>query len=152
MPNTKIFHLIQPSPDGEGAARAVKLALKRAGLSSGDIDYINAHGTATLLNDRTESTVIKSVFGDKAKSITVSASKSMMGHLLGAAGGIESVISVLAINNGMVPPTINLTHPDPECDLDYVPNDSRKKNVETILSNSFAFGGQNASILVKKFQ
>jgi len=146
------FHLIQPSPDGEGAARAVKLALKRAGLSSGDIDYINAHGTATLLNDRTESTVIKSVFGDKAKSIPVSASKSMMGHLLGAAGGIESVISVLAINNGMVPPTINLTHPDPECDLDYVPKKARRVKVQTAMSNSFGFGGHNSVLIFRQYQ
>jgi len=146
------FHLTQPSPEGEGAANAVRLALKRAGLSPSDIDYINAHGTATLLNDRAETAVIKSVFGDRAKRIPISASKSMIGHLLGAAGSIEAVISVLAINHGMVPPTINLTRPDPECDLDYVPNKARRVKVRTAMSNSFGFGGHNSVLIFRQYQ
>ncbi len=148
------FHLTQPSPDGEGAARALRLALKRANLSPGDIDYINAHGTATLLNDRTETRAIKSVFngnGHDAYRIPISATKSMIGHLLGAAGSIEAVISVLAINHGIVPPTINLTHPDPECDLDYVPNVARKVKVETAMSNSFGFGGHNSVLIFRRY-
>ncbi len=148
------FHLTQPSPDGEGAARALRLALKRANLSPGDIDYINAHGTATLLNDRTETRAIKSVFngnGHDAYRIPISATKSMIGHLLGAAGSIEAVISVLAINLGIVPPTINLTHPDPECDLDYVPNVARAVKVETAMSNSFGFGGHNSVLIFRRY-
>ena len=146
------FHLTQPSPEGEGAVRAVRLALKRASLSPNEIDYINAHGTATLLNDRTETTVIKSVFGDRAKHIPVSASKSMLGHLLGAAGSIEAVITILAINHGVLPPTINLTHPDPECDLDYVPNQARRAKIQTAMSNSFGFGGHNSVLIFRQYQ
>lgn len=146
------FHLIQPSPDGEGAARAVRLALKRAGLAPDEIDYINAHGTATLLNDRTETTVIKTVFGDRAKHIPVSASKSMTGHLLGAAGSIEAVITILAIKHGVLPPTINLTHPDPGCDLDYVPNRARQLKIQTAMSNSFGFGGHNSVLIFRRYQ
>ena len=146
------FHLTQPSPDGEGATRAVKLALKRAGLNPNEIDYINAHGTATLLNDRTETSVIKNVFGNRAKQIPISASKSMMGHLLGAAGSIEAVITILAMNHGVIPPTINLTHPDPECDLDYVPNQVRQAKIETAMSNSFGFGGHNSVLIFRKYQ
>jgi len=146
------FHLTQPSPDGEGAARAVKLALRRADLSPIDIDYINAHGTATLLNDRTETTVIKNVFGERAKHVPISASKSMLGHMLGAAGSIEAVITVLTINHGVLPPTINLTHPDPECDLDYVPNQARKAKIRTAMSNSFGFGGHNSALIFRQYQ
>ncbi|MFC2052434.1 beta-ketoacyl-ACP synthase II [Chloroflexota bacterium] len=146
------FHLTQPSPDGEGAARAVRLALKRAGLSPGEIDYINAHGTATLMNDRTETTVIKSVFGDRAKHIPISASKSMTGHLLGAAGSVEAVITILAINHGIIPPTINLTQSDPECDLDYVPNQARRVKIQTAMSNSFGFGGHNSVLIFRRYQ
>jgi len=146
------FHLTQPSPDGERAARAVRLALRRADLSPNDIDYINAHGTATLLNDRTETAVIKNVFGDRAKHIPISASKSMIGHLLGASGSIESVITVLAIKHGVLPPTINLTHPDPECDLDYVPNHARKVKIRTAMSNSFGFGGHNSVLVFRQYQ
>lgn len=146
------FHLTQPSPDGEGAIRAVRLALKRASLSPNEIDYINAHGTATLLNDRTETTVIKSVFGDRAKHIPVSAIKSMIGHLLGAAGSIEAVITILAINHGVLPPTINLTHPDPDCDLDYVPNQARRAKIQTAMSNSFGFGGHNSVLIFRQYQ
>ncbi len=148
------FHLTQPSPEGEGATRALRLALKKAGLNPGDIDYINAHGTATLLNDRTETRAIKSVFngnGHDAYHIPVSASKSMTGHLIGAAGSIEAIICVLAINNGIVPPTINLTHPDPECDLDYVPNKARPVKVKTAMSNSFGFGGHNSVLIFRRY-
>lgn len=145
------FHLVQPSPDGHSAARAVKLALERAAVSPGEVDYINAHGTATILNDRAETNVIKSVFGEKAKQIPVSASKSMIGHLIGAAGSIEAVITVLALKNGILPPTINLANPDPECDLDYVPNHSRKADIKTAMSNSFGFGGHNSVLVFKKY-
>jgi beta-ketoacyl-acyl-carrier-protein synthase II len=148
------FHLTQPSPDGEGAARALRLALSRANLNPSDIDYINAHGTATLLNDRTETRAIKSVFnqnGHNAYRIPISASKSMTGHLLGAAGGIEAVICILSLNHGIVPPTINLTHPDPECDLDYVPNVARPVKVKTAMSNSFGFGGHNSVLIFRQY-
>lgn len=148
---SEAFHLTQPSPDGEGAARALSLALQRAGLSPSDIDYINAHGTATLLNDKTETSAIKSVFGEYAYRTPISASKSMTGHLLGAAGSIEAVISVLTINHGIIPPTINLTHPDPECDLDYVPNKARLVNVRTVVSNSFGFGGHNSVLIFRAY-
>jgi 3-oxoacyl-[acyl-carrier-protein] synthase II len=145
------FHLTKPAPGGESAASAVKLALERANVSPDEIDYINAHGTATILNDRTETAVIKSVFGDRAKHIPVSASKSMIGHLLGAAGSIEAVITVLAMKHGVVPPTINLTHPDPECDLDYVPNKARKAKINTAVSNSFGFGGHNSVLVFRNY-
>ena len=146
------FHPTQPSPEGEGAARAVRLALKRADLSPSDIDYINAHGTATLLNDRTETNVIKNVFSDRAKHIPISSSKSMIGHLLGAAGSIEAVITILAMKYGVIPPTINLTHPDPECDLDYVPNQARRAKIRTAMSNSFGFGGHNSVLIFREHQ
>ncbi len=146
------FHLTQPSPGGEGAVRAAKLALKRAGLSPGEIDYISAHGTATLLNDRTETAAIKSVFGDRAKQIPISASKSMIGHLIGAAGSVEAVIAILALNNGIAPPTMNLTHPDPECDLDYVPNQARQVKIQTAMCNSFGFGGHNSVLIFRQYQ
>ncbi len=145
------FHITQPSPDGESAARAIKVALNEACLSPSEIDYINAHGTATLLNDRMETIVIKSVFGDRAKHIPISSSKSMIGHLLGAAGSIEAVITILAMNQGVLPPTINLTHPDPECDLDYVPNQARRVKIRTAMSNSFGFGGHNSVLIFRKF-
>jgi len=145
------FHITQPSPNGEGAARALRLAIKRAGLSPSDIDYINAHGTATLLNDQAETRAIKSVFGDYAYRIPISGSKSMTGHLLGATGSIEALICVLAINHGVVPPTINLTHPDPECDLDYVPNKARQVKVKTAISNSFGFGGHNSVLIFRQY-
>jgi len=145
------FHLTQPSPNGDGAARALRLALKKADISPNDIDYINAHGTATLLNDRTETNAIKSVFGEYAHRIPVSASKSMLGHSLGAAGSIEAVICVLAINHGIVPPTTNLTHPDPQCDLDYVPNKARQVKVKTAVSNSFGFGGHNSALIFRRY-
>jgi 3-oxoacyl-[acyl-carrier-protein] synthase II len=146
------FHLTQPAPDGAAAALAVRLAMERGNVSPGEIQYINAHGTATLLNDRMETNVIKSVFKERAKQIPISASKSMIGHLLGAAGGIEAVITVLAMQHGMLPPTINLTAPDPECDLDYVPNAARKAEVKTAISNSFGFGGHNSVLIFRQMQ
>jgi len=145
------FHLTQPAPDGVSAVRAVRTALENAGLSPDDVDYVNAHGTATPLNDRTETNVIKTVFGERAKRLPVSASKSMVGHLLGAAGGIEAVITLLALQNNLVPPTINLEFPDPECDLDYVPNTARPAELDVVLSNSFGFGGHNSVLLFKRF-
>jgi 3-oxoacyl-(acyl-carrier-protein) synthase len=146
------FHLIQPSPEGESATRAVKIAMARAGLGPKDIDYINAHGTATLLNDRTETRVIKNVFDGRANDIPISASKSMIGHLLGAAGAIEAVITVLAMQHNIAPPTINLTNPDPDCDLDYVPNYARDVEINTAISNSFGFGGHNSVLIFRRFQ
>ncbi len=144
------FHLTAPSPDGVSAARALNMALDRAGIAASDVDYINAHGTATLLNDRTETNVIKSVFGEAAYRIPVSASKSQLGHLIGAAGGIEAVVTILALQHGILPPTINLTDPDPECDLDYVPNHARKTDISVAVSNSFGFGGHNSVLVFRK--
>ncbi|MBI4303379.1 MAG: beta-ketoacyl-ACP synthase II, partial [Chloroflexi bacterium] len=135
------FHITQPSPNGDGAVKALSLALKKAGISPGEVDYINAHGTATVLNDRTETQVIKRVFGEIADRVPVSSTKSMTGHLLGAAGALEAIICVQAINKGIIPPTMNLTNPDPECDLDYVPNLARPLPVNLAISNSFGFGG-----------
>ncbi len=145
------FHLTQPSPDGEGAARAMRMAMKDAAVTPADIDYINAHGTATLLNDRAETRAMKSVLGNYAYRIPISGSKSMTGHLLGASGSVEAVICVLAINHGVIPPTINLTHPDPECDLDYVPNEARQMKVKTAVSNSFGFGGHNSTLIFRRY-
>ena len=145
------YHMTSPPPDGEGAARCMKLALEDAGITSGRVDYINAHGTSTQLNDLYETRAIKSVFGDKSNTIPISSTKSMTGHLLGGAGGIETVFTALTIHDGIIPPTINLDNPDPECDLDYVPNVARKADVETAMSNSFGFGGTNAAIVLKKY-
>jgi 3-oxoacyl-[acyl-carrier-protein] synthase II len=145
------FHITQPSPNGVGAAKALSLALKKAGISPSEVDYINAHGTATQLNDKTETHAIKSVLGELAYRIPISASKSMIGHLIGAAGAIEAVISILAINHGIIPPTINLNHPDPECDLDYVPNKARQAEVKTAVSNSFGFGGHNSVLIFRRY-
>ena len=145
------FHITQPSPNGEGATQALSLALKKAGVSPNEVDYINAHGSATVLNDKTETHAIKSVFGESAYHIPISASKSMLGHLIGAAGAIEAVICILAINHGIIPPTLNLTHPDPECDLDYVPNKARPAGVTTAVSNSFGFGGHNSVLIFRRY-
>jgi len=145
------YHMTSPPPDGEGAARCMKSALIDAGITSGRVDYINAHGTSTQLNDLYETRAIKSVFGDKAHTIPVSSTKSMTGHLLGGAGGIETVFTALAIHDGIIPPTINLNNPDPECDLDYVPNMARKAELETAMTNSFGFGGTNAALVLKKY-
>jgi len=145
------YHITSPAPEGVGAARCMNVTLNDAGLSPDDVSYINAHGTSTKFNDENESSAIKAVFGKKAYDIPVSSTKSMTGHLLGAAGGIEAVFSVLAIDKGVIPPTINYEFPDPECDLDYVPNKSRVFSVDVALSNSFGFGGTNACILFRKF-
>lgn len=146
------YHITSPPPDGEGAARCMKSALEDAGITSGRVDYINAHGTSTQLNDLYETRAIKSVFGDKSHTIPISSTKSMTGHLLGGAGGIETVFTALAIHDGIIPPTINLDNPDPECDLDYVPNISRKADLETAMTNSFGFGGTNAALVLKKYR
>lgn len=146
------YHVTAPEPSGAGAAKAMEYAIKDAGLTPKDISYINAHGTSTVLNDKVETLAIKTVFGEYAKSVPISSTKSMTGHLLGAAGGVEFAACVCAIRNGIVPPTINYETPDPDCDLDYVPNTARKIPVTVTLSNSLGFGGHNASIVVKKFQ
>ncbi|MGB2798775.1 MAG: beta-ketoacyl-ACP synthase II [Dehalococcoidia bacterium] len=145
------FHITQPSEDGEGGARAMVMALKKAGLEPGEIDYINAHGTSTPLNDKNETIAIKTVFGENAYRIPISSTKSMTGHLLGAAGAIEAAICVLTIQHGVIPPTINLTCPDPECDLDYVPNVARQAKVDTALSNAFGFGGHNSTLIIRRY-
>jgi 3-oxoacyl-[acyl-carrier-protein] synthase II len=144
------YHLTAPAPGGEGAARCMKMALKGAGINPEDVDYINAHGTSTPMNDLYETMAIKTVFGDYAKKVMVSSTKSMTGHLLGAAGGIEAAFALMAMESGVVPPTINYTDPDPECDLDYVPNIARDAKVTYALSNNFGFGGTNATLLFKK--
>lgn len=144
------FHIAAPPPGHEGAARSMLLALQQADLAQGDIDYINAHGTSTPLNDQYEVQAIKKVFGDKAYSLAVSSTKSMTGHLLGAAGGLEAIFTIKAIEEGILPPTINLDHPESECDLDFVPHVSRKKEVKAALSNSFGFGGVNCVLAFKK--
>ncbi|MQY67281.1 MAG: beta-ketoacyl-ACP synthase II [Dehalococcoidia bacterium] len=145
------YHITAPLETGEGAAMAVQRALDKAGIKPDEIDYINAHGTSTMLNDKMETKAIKSVFGDYAYKIPVSSTKSMMGHLVGSAGAVEAAICIMAIRNGVIPPTINLTHPDPECDLDYVPNTARQAKVVTALSNSFGFGGHNSVLIFRKY-
>src|SRR5690606_14601308 len=146
------YHITAPAEHGEGAARAMQHALRDAGLKPEDVDYINAHGTSTDLNDKYETEAIKTIFGDHAYKLAVSSTKSMTGHLLGAAGGVEAVISVKAIADGVVPPTINYETPDPECDLDYVPNEARKQNVNVVVSNSLGFGGHNVALIFKKYE
>lgn len=146
------FHTTAPEESGEGAARAMVDAVKWGGLKLDDVDYINAHGTSTYLNDKIESLAIRKAFGDHARKVAVSSTKSMTGHLLGAAGAVEFAACVLAIRDQIIPPTINYTTPDPDCDLDYVPNQARKSKVELAISNSLGFGGHNATIAVKKFQ
>lgn len=146
------YHLTSPHSEGDGAKRCMEMALKHAGLNPEDVDYVNAHGTSTGLGDVCETKAIKRVFGDYAKDgLIVSSTKSMTGHLLGAAGGVELAACVKAINEGVIPPTINLEDPDPECDLDYVPNEAREVKVDKALTNSFGFGGHNASLLVERF-
>jgi 3-oxoacyl-[acyl-carrier-protein] synthase II len=142
-------HITLPAPGGRGAAGSMRLALDDAGLTIDDVDYINAHGTSTGPNDRSETAAIKTVFGERAYAVPVSSTKSMTGHLLGAGGGIEAVACVLAIQNGIIPPTINYEFPDPECDLDYVPNEARHTRVRTAMSNSFGFGGHNATLIFR---
>jgi len=145
------YHLTAPSPNGEGASRCMKMALRSGGLNLEDISYINAHGTSTPQGDVCETQAIKTVFGERAKKIAVSSTKGATGHMLGAAGAVEMTACALAIKHGIIPPTINLQNPDPECDLDYVPNTARELKVNAIINNSFGFGGHNASIAAKKF-
>jgi 3-oxoacyl-[acyl-carrier-protein] synthase II len=146
------YHITAPDPDGAGAAQAMAMALKDAQMNPGEMTYINAHGTSTKLNDKIETLSMKKTFGEHSKKVMVSSTKSVTGHLLGAAGGVEFVACCLAIRDGVVPPTINYENPDPDCDLDYVPNTARKVNVSTCMSNSLGFGGHNASLIVKKFK
>lgn len=150
--NGDAYHMTAPSPDGEGAARVMRLAIDEAGITPAEIQYINAHGTSTPYNDRVETLAIKTVFGEGAKKVAISSTKSMTGHLLGAAGGIEAGITALTIDRQIIPPTINYDFPDPECDLDYVPNKPRAAEVIYALTNSFGFGGTNACLLLKKFE
>jgi len=145
------YHMAAPPEDGDGAVRCMKMALEDAGLVPEDIDYINAHGTSTPLNDVVETRAIKTVFGGHAHKLAISSTKSMTGHMLGGAGGIESVFLALSIRNQIIPPTINLENPDPECDLDYVPNKARETVIRAAISNSFGFGGTNAVLVMKKF-
>lgn len=146
------YHMTSPIPGGEGGAKAMSLAIEDAGISPSDIDYINAHGTSTKYNDSFETSAIKSVLGEHAKKVMVSSTKSMTGHLLGAAGGVEAIACALAIKEGFVPPTINYTTPDPECDLDVVPNVGREADIKYAMSNSLGFGGHNATIVLKKYE
>jgi len=145
-------HITAPAPEGEGARKAMAMALSDAGISPNEVNYINAHGTSTPLNDKYETMAIKNLFGDHAKSLAVSSTKSMTGHLLGASGAVEIIATALAIEDGIIPPTINYENPDPDCDLDYVPNTSRKQSVDVALSNSFGFGGHNVCIALRKYQ
>ncbi|MBI5586463.1 MAG: beta-ketoacyl-ACP synthase II [Deltaproteobacteria bacterium] len=145
------YHMTAPSPDGDGAIRCMRMALEDAGVAPGEIQYINAHGTSTDLNDAAETKAIKQVFQEHAYRLAISSTKSMTGHLLGGAGGVEGVFSVLALREGLLPPTINYETPDPDCDLDYVPNQARKADLTYALSNSFGFGGTNAVLLFKKY-
>ncbi|WP_313800652.1 beta-ketoacyl-ACP synthase II [Cytobacillus sp.] len=146
------YHITAPAPAGEGGARAMKMAIEDGGLKPEEIDYINAHGTSTDYNDKFETLAIKEVFGEHAYKLAVSSTKSMTGHLLGAAGGIEAIFAIKAMEDGILPPTINYETPDPECDLDYVPNKSRKKEIKAVISNSLGFGGHNATIAFKKYE
>ncbi len=146
------YHITQPAPGGEGALRSMRAALKHAGLSPDDIDYINAHGTSTPAGDIAETEAIKRLLGERAYRVPVSSSKSQFGHLLGAAGAIEAIVSILAIQEQLLPPTINYTTPDPQCDLDYVPNAARPGRVDTVLSNSFGFGGHNVSLIFRRYE
>ena len=144
-------HVTQPHPEGEGAARAMKWAIEDAGITPDKVDYINAHGTSTPLNDKYETIAMKRMYGDHAYKLAISSTKSMTGHLLGAAGGIEAAFTVLTIKNGIVPPTINIDNPDPDCDLNYIPNTAKKQPVNVAMSNSLGFGGHNASLVFERF-
>ncbi|MBI3189229.1 MAG: beta-ketoacyl-ACP synthase II [Ignavibacteriales bacterium] len=144
-------HITAPAPGGEGAVRSMRICIQDAGLKPEDVDYINAHGTSTAFNDKSESEAIRTLFGEHAYKLHVSSTKSMVGHLLGAAGAVEAIVTALSIQNDMITPTINYENPDPECDLNYVPNQTIKKTVNVAISNTFGFGGHNASILLKKY-
>jgi 3-oxoacyl-[acyl-carrier-protein] synthase II len=146
------YHMTAPDPEADGAARAMTLAVRDAGIEPSTVGYINAHGTSTPYNDKSETMAIKRVFGEHARKLAVSSTKSMTGHLLGAAGGIEAIATTLAIHHGALPPTINYENPDPDCDLDYVPNQARKQDVEIALSNAFGFGGTNATLVFRKYR
>ena len=148
--NGDAHHMTAPAPEGEGAARCMRLSLKDAGIAPSEVDYINAHGTSTEYNDTNETQAIKKVFGEQAFKLAVSSTKSMTGHLLGAAGAVEGVFSVLALRHGIIPPTINYENPDPDCDLDYVPNQARRADIRVALSNSFGFGGTNACVIFRR--
>src|SRR5213079_297126 len=145
------YHMTAPPPDGEGAARAMQLALDCARISPEEVDYINAHATSTDIGDVCERKAIKKVFGDYAHKLSISATKSMTGHLLGGAGAVEMAVCALSIRDGVIPPTINLDNPDEECDLDFTPHTAREKKVSVALNNSFGFGGHNATLVVKEF-
>ncbi|MBI4330595.1 MAG: beta-ketoacyl-ACP synthase II [Chloroflexi bacterium] len=149
--NCDAYHITSPDPTGEGAARCMGLALRDAGVAPEEVDYVNAHGTSTVLNDISETQAIKKVFKEHARKLAISSNKSMLGHTFGAAGAIELAFSLLTIRDGLLPPTINYEEPDPQCDLDYVPNVARKASVKTVLSNSFGFGGQNAAVIIRKY-
>jgi len=146
------YHITAPAPEGEGGARTMKMALDDAGMAPEEVGYINAHGTSTEYNDKYETIAIKTVFGEQAYKLAVSSTKSMTGHLLGAAGGVEAIFTVKALKEGILPPTINLVNPDPECDLDYVPNKARRQQVSAAISNSLGFGGHNATIAFRKYE
>jgi 3-oxoacyl-[acyl-carrier-protein] synthase II len=150
--SSESYNIMAPENDGLGMAKTMELAIKNSNINKEEVDYINAHGTSTTLNDKFETQAVKNVFGDKAKKIPISSSKSMIGHTIGGAGAIEAVITTMSIVNGIITPTINYNNPDPELDLDYVPNYSRKKNINIALSNSFAFGGHNATLVFKKYE
>ncbi len=150
--NSDAYHMTSPSPNGQGAGRCMELALMDAGINKDEVDYINAHGTSTPAGDVAETNGIKGAFGDHAYKLAVSSTKSMIGHLLGAAGGVEAIFSALAVQNQVAPPTINHDNPDPECDLDYVPNSAREMKIDVALSNSFGFGGTNGTLVFKRFQ
>jgi 3-oxoacyl-[acyl-carrier-protein] synthase II len=145
------YHMVMPQPEGEDAAKTMSLALKEANLEPKDIDYINAHGTSTIANDKAETKAIKKVFNDYAYKVPISSTKSMIGHTIGAAGAIEAIVCALTIEHGIIPPTINYEHKDPDCDLDYVPNEARRAKVEIALSNAFGFGGNNSSLIFRRF-
>jgi 3-oxoacyl-[acyl-carrier-protein] synthase II len=145
-------HITAPSEDGDGARRAMAMAVRKAGIRPDEVDYVNAHGTSTPYNDKLETLAIKNCFGDHARKLVISSTKSMTGHLLGGAGGLEAGITALAVHEGVVPPTINLDNPDPECDLDYVPHTKREMSIRYALSNSFGFGGTNATLLLKRYE
>jgi 3-oxoacyl-[acyl-carrier-protein] synthase II len=146
------YHITAPAPDGDGATRCMAMALRSGNIAPEEVNYINAHGTSTPINDPIETRSIKAVFGEHARKLPVSSTKSMTGHLLGGAGGVEAIFTILTLYHGIIPPTINYETPDPECDLDYVPNKARKADVRMAMTNSFGFGGTNAVLIFKKFE